>query len=226
MVQRKNTRKNTRKSQRKSQRRQAGGAWGFGAPIAPGLVNNFASTNVRLGGTLTPDCLAATKSDMMGFTGAKGLPGLSGGSRKQRGGRYGFVSADGAAAPGSPWLGGLAPMSRVACEASTPNPLNPRQMGGAAHLMGAPLMSQATAGGPVSTAGPDQAYYAPTAGYGNQSSTWVGSTGAPALIQTPFAASAMNPACVKTGGARRTRGKKTTGKKTTGKKTRRGVNRR
>jgi len=197
-----------RKNTRKSTRKQSGGAWGFGAPVAPGLVNNFASTNIRLGGTLTPDCLAAVKPDTMGFFGAKGLPGLSGGSRKQRGGRYGFVSADGGAAPGSPWLGGLAPTQSIACEASTPNPLNLRQLGGAAHLMGAPLMSQATAGGPVSTAGPDQAYYAPTAGYGNQASTWVGGTGAPSLIQNPYAAGGMNPACVKTGGARRAKSRK------------------
>jgi hypothetical protein len=196
-----------RKSQRKNTRKQQGGAWGFGPPVAAGHINNFASTNLRLGGTLTPDCLAAVKPDTMGFFGAKGLPGLSGGSRKQRGGRYGFVSADGAAAPGSPWLGGLAPMQSIACEARTPNPMN-KQLGGAAHLMGAPLMSQATAGGPVSTAGPDQAYYAPTAGYGNQASSWVGSTGAPSLIQNPYAAHAMNPACLKTGGARRTKSRK------------------
>jgi len=220
MVQRKRTRRGMRKSQHKSQRKsqhksmrkntrkQSGGAWGFGPPVAAGHINNFASTNLRLGGTLTPDCLAAVKPDTMGFFGGKGLPGLSGGSRKQRGGRYGFVSADGGAAPGSPWLGGLAPMQSIACEASTPNPLNPRQLGGAAPLMGAPLMSQATAGGPVSTAGPDQAYYAPTAGYGNQASTWVGSTGSPSLIQNPYAAHAMNPACVKTGGARRTKSRK------------------
>jgi hypothetical protein len=52
--------------------------------------------------------------------------------------------------------------------------------------------------------GIDSAFYrAPTAGYGNQASTWVSSSGSPSLLQTPYDARAMNPACLTTGGGRR-----------------------
>ncbi len=50
------------------------------------------------------------------------------------------------------------------------------------------------------------AYYAPTAGYGNTPSTWVSSTGTPSMLQTPYAAGAMVPACLKTGGGRKRSG--------------------
>jgi hypothetical protein len=43
-------------------------------------------------------------------------------------------------------------------------------------------------------------YYAPTAGYANQASTWKDSVGAPVQIQVPFAARSMNQACLSTGG--------------------------
>jgi len=43
-------------------------------------------------------------------------------------------------------------------------------------------------------------YSAQTAGYGNQPSTWVSSTGTPSLLQIPYDARALNPACLKTGG--------------------------
>jgi hypothetical protein len=52
------------------------------------------------------------------------------------------------------------------------------------------------------------AYYAPTAGYTNQPSSWVGSTGAPVLIQAPYEARSMNPACLTTGGGRKHGGKR------------------
>ena len=179
--------------------KQGGGAYQFGASITPGLINNYGQ-EVVAGKPLIPDCSAAPKPDTMGYSGGKGLPGMGGGrrTRRQSGGRYGFVSASGAAAAGPPSMGGLAPMSRIPCEAATPNPMNPRQMGGAAPppLVGASL------------GGDNQAYYAPTAGYGNQASTWVGSTGAPAMIQTPYEAKSMSPACLKTGGGRSRRSAK------------------
>jgi hypothetical protein len=43
-------------------------------------------------------------------------------------------------------------------------------------------------------------YSAATAGYGNQPSTWVSSSGTPSLLQTPYDARSLNPACLKTGG--------------------------
>jgi hypothetical protein len=50
-----------------------------------------------------------------------------------------------------------------------------------------------------SLGGDNLAYYAPTAGYSNDPSTWKDSVGAPVQIQTPFAARSMNPACLTTG---------------------------
>jgi len=175
--------------------KQAGGGYQFGPAITPGLINNYGQ-EVVAGKPLIPDCVAAAKPDTMGYSGPKGLPGLSGGrrTRRQSGGRYGFVSAEGAAVSGPPSMGGLAPMSKIPCEAATPNPLNPRQGGG-----GAPPLTG------MSLGGDNQAYYAPTAGYGNQASTWVGSTGSPSMIQTPYEAKSMNPACLKTGGGSRKR---------------------
>jgi hypothetical protein len=43
-------------------------------------------------------------------------------------------------------------------------------------------------------------YYAPTGGYANTASTWKDSVGAPVQIQVPYAARAMNQACLTTGG--------------------------
>jgi hypothetical protein len=44
-------------------------------------------------------------------------------------------------------------------------------------------------------------YYAPTGGYANTASTWKDSVGAPVQIQVPYAARAMNQACLTTGGS-------------------------
>ena len=178
---------------KKYSRKQRGGTYLFGAAITPGTVNNYGQ-EVIAGPKLIPDCLAAVKPDTMGFSGHKGLPGMGGGgkrrrSRKQSGGRYGFVSAAGAPPAGGPALGGPAPMQAIGLERAVANPYNPQAGGGA--LTGAPV------------GGDNQAYFAPTAGYGNQASSWVGSTGSPAMVQIPYEARAMNPACLKTGGGRR-----------------------
>ena len=189
----------------------------FGASITPGTVNNYGQEVVH-GPKLIPDCVAAVKPDVMGFSGFKGLPGMAGGAKrrrgsrrahKQRGGGYGFLSADGAPA-GAVWAGGLAPMSKIPSETANiiRNPFNP-QMGGALALTGAPV------------GGDNQAYHAPTAGYSNGASAWVGSTGSPALVQTPYDARAMNPACLKTGGGRRTKRTKRTKRAKRAKRTKR-----
>jgi hypothetical protein len=73
---------------------------------------------------------------------------------------------------------------RIPCEAAVHNPLNPVQMGG--------------------VGGIDSAFYAaPTAGYTNTPSSWVGSTGSPSLLQTPYEARTTPPVCFKTGGGRK-----------------------
>lgn len=195
--------KHTRTRRHKS-KKQHGAGYGMGSQLAFGTVNNYAQEIVSTGKALCPDCLAAPKSDTLGFTGPKGLPGLSGGSRRNRrnqnllqyGGRYGFDLSAPVAPSAGPGLGGIPPVQKIACESSatTANPLNRVQTGGV---------------GGVDSA----AYYAPTAGYANQASTFKDSVGGPVMIQLPYGAQSMNPACLKTGGGRRRGRKGTRGRK-------------
>jgi len=106
-----------------------------------------------------------------------------------RGGRYSFdLGSASTIAAGTPWGTGIPQVMSIPCESARSNPLN-LQAGG--------------------VGGIDSALYtAPTAGYMNTPSTWVASTGAPVQIQTPYAAGTLNPACMKTGGARRRKAKK------------------
>lgn len=176
------TRHAKRKVARKNTRKQRGGGLGqsysFGAPIVSGLGNSAEVVPMS-------SCMGAARPGAISFpTTGLGLPGLSGGARRrsrrsQRGGRYSFdLSAP--VAGGTPWGSGIPPVMRIPCEAST------------AIMRGG--------------AGPDNVgYFAPTAGYSNGASTWVGSTGAPSMVQTPYDARAMNPACTKTGGGRKRR---------------------
>ena len=112
-----------------------------------------------------------------------GLPGMVGG-------RYSFDLTS-QVAPSTPFLGGIPPVMKIPCESAstTQNPLNLR--GGGA--MGAP----GGMGSPF--------YTAPTAGYGNNPSAWTASTGAPVMLQIPYEARTMNPACLTTGGGRKSR---------------------
>jgi hypothetical protein len=184
MVKRRNTRRN---------RKTSGGGWGFtGAASVPGQVNN------PLVYSGIGDCRATQPPGFVTPGRAVGLPGMYGGSRrnrKQNGGRYGFNMADMASvAPnGSAWWAGTyPPVQRLACEGSTPNPMNP---GPHTPSTQPPLQR----GGALSLGGDNLAYYAPTAGYSNDPSTWKDSVGAPVQIQTPFNARSMNPACLTTG---------------------------
>jgi hypothetical protein len=161
----------------------------------------------------------------------KGLPGMSGGKRtrkgmrkqrtrkqrggstaatSQRGGRYGFAPEMDPNAHGQAWwAGSYAPIQRIGCEGGSFNPLNPTHTpssapAGAAspnYWMakgGAQTMAPATYGvGNVDS----MYYYAPTGGYANTASTWKDSVGAPVQIQVPYAARAMNQACLTTGGS-------------------------
>jgi hypothetical protein len=152
----------------------------------------------------------------------KGLPGMSGGAktrkgmrknksrkqRNQRGGRYGFAPEMDPNASGQAWwAGSYAPIQRIGCEGGSFNPLNPTHTGssappGAANpnywmAKGGAQMAPATYGvGNVDS----MYYYAPTGGYANNASTWKDSVGAPVQIQVPYAARAMNQACLTTGG--------------------------
>lgn len=135
-----------------------------------------------------------------------GLPGMGGGGRRrrgtrgrkgkkqgtrrrrQKGGRYSFDLSTSSTFGGTPWGSGIPQVMSIPCESARSNPLN-LQAGG--------------------VGGIDSAFYvAPTAGYTNNPSTWVGAAGAPVQIQTPYDAGAMNQACLKTGGGRRKRATK------------------
>ena len=150
-------------------------------------------TGVDTGLSFKPDssCMASMRpGTIVGGVGAGGLPGMGGGRRrtrgKQRGGRYSFdLGASSLIGAGPPWGAGIPQVMSIPCESARHNPLN-LQSGG--------------------VGGVDSAFYvAPTAGYTNNPSSWLASTGAPVQIQTPYAAGAMNPACLKTGGSRRRR---------------------
>ena len=175
-------------------RRLRGGGLGhsytFGAPIVP---------NLDAGQTVVPQssCMAEVRPGYISNPPAgAGLPGMGGGGRRrgkkrgrktQRGGRYSFDLSTSATFGGTPGTSGIPQVVSIPCEAARHNPLN--QHGG--------------------VGGVDSAFYsAPTAGYTNMPSTWVGATGTPSLLQTPYDARTLNPACLKTGGGRRRRGSK------------------
>jgi hypothetical protein len=147
-------------------------------------------------------CMAAMRPGTIGApVGNGGLPGMGGGGRRrrgtrgrkgkgkkgsrrrQKGGRYSFDLSASPIVGGTPWGTGIPQVMSIPCESARSNPLN-LQAGG--------------------VGGIDSAFYvAPTAGYTNNPSTWVGAAGAPVQIQTPYDAGAMNQACLKTGGGKR-----------------------
>jgi len=188
--------------------RQKGAGYTFGQAVAPETPY---AQEVIGGPKLTPDCLAATRPGLVGpISGTGGLPGFAGGSRQNlgsegiaqalgspvmKGGRYmvdvgqGPINGIGSAGPSS----GMAVISRIGCEGGLVNTSPPGALANPTPLR--------QAGG---VGGVDSAFYtAPTAGYGNKPSDFVDSVGAPVLIQQPYDARIMNPACLKTGGRMR-----------------------
>lgn len=204
---------------RKGNKTKRGGGWGFtgssSIPGTPGTVSNpvvFSAIG---------DCRATEPGYQIptsSYGRFQGLPGMNGGGwksrkarkqRKQKGGRYTFdlqatqdVAPNGAAW----WAGTYPPVQRIACEGSTPNPLNPGPHTPSTQPTPVAAPPRPWAGGGVApgTVGVGNVdsmyYYAPTAGYDNKPSTWVDSVGAPVQLQIPYAARAMNQACLTTGG--------------------------
>ena len=202
-------------------RRHRGGGLGQGyafnpTPLVTGVDTGLSFKEVS-------SCMAADRPGMLSNyapAGVGGLPGMGGGgrrrrrgtrgrkgkrgSRRQRGGRYSFDLTASPIPGGTPWGNGIPQVISIPCESARSNPLN-LQAGG--------------------VGGIDSAFYvAPTAGYTNNPSTWVGAAGAPVQIQTPYDAGTMNPACLKTGGGRKrrrgTRGRRTRRKSATKRKIR------
>ena len=175
-----------KKLKRSMTRKRGGGlgnTYGFGANISPGAPIGNAQEVVPMS-----SCLATPRFGEISYpTTGLGLPGMSGGrrrSRRQRGGRYSFDLSQPVPGAAAPWAGGIPPVMKIPCESAltTANPLN--QRGG--------------------VGGVDSAFYAaPTAGYTNVPSSWVGSTGTPSLLQTPYDARSTPPVCMKTGGGRK-----------------------
>ena len=178
-------------------RRHRGGGLGNGyafnpTPLVPGVDTGLSFKEVS-------SCMAEVRpGTLSGYApaGTGGLPGMGGGGRRkrrgtrgrrtrgQKGGRYSFdLGSSSSFIGGTPWGTGIPQVMSIPCESARSNPLNLQQGG---------------------VGGVDSAYYvAPTAGYTNNPSTWVGAAGAPVQIQTPYDARSMNQACLKTGGGRR-----------------------
>lgn len=215
----KRSRKSHRK-QRKTRKSMKGGGWGFtGAASIPGTPGTVSNPQVF---TAIGDCRATEPGYWIPQSsyGAyeKGLPGMNGGkrrrtNRKQRGGRYTFdlspPSVSGVAPNAAAWWAGTyPPVQRIACEGSTPNPLNPGPHTpstqplpvASSNLHLNPQSGGGTSPGTVGVGNVDSMYYyAPTAGYDNKPSTWVDSVGAPVQLQIPYAARELNPSCITTG---------------------------
>lgn len=181
-----------RKGGRKHRKTLRGGGLGQGYTFAPALIGGVDNGP---GAAPYSSCMAEVRPGTIPMpTTGLGLPGMSlkggkrsGGRRRktQRGGRYGFDLSQ--PLGGTPYTGGIPQVMKIPCESSstTSNRLN--QHGGAPGGVGSPFM------------------IAPTAGYTNNASTWTSSVGAPVLLQTPYDARSMNPACLKTGGGRKRR---------------------
>jgi len=173
-------------------RRQRGGAgpWTGAYTVGPPLtVGSYAQEIIP-----TTGCDAAQPPGFVNVV-PRGLPGVGGSrrrlrrtkGRRQRGGRYTFDLQAGAIGNG-PFSAG-AQVSSIPCEGGMYN------TGPSANLPN-PVPMTGGAGPYAST--DNASYYAPTAGYANQTSSWVGSAGAPSLLQIPYDARSMNPACLKT----------------------------
>ncbi len=191
-----------------------GGGWGFtGASSIPGVPGTVSNPQVFTG---IGDCRATEPGYWIPQssygTYQKGLPGMNGGRRRrQRGGRYTFDLTPPSVAGVAPnaatwWAGTYPPVQRIACEGSTPNPLNPGPHTPSTQptpVASANLHLNPQSGGGSNTVGVGNVdsmyYYGPTAGYDNKPSTWVDSVGAPVQLQIPFAARQLNPSCVTTG---------------------------
>jgi len=191
-----------RKSRKSYKRKHSGGgssAYTFGQAVAPGAP--YASQVVPVSA-----CQAVARpGEIMGYSppGRGGLPGFGGGgsrrrskrTRRQRSIRGGGWTVNTAAPLGGPNV--LVDNTRIRpCTFGGGRRSSKKQRGGAS-LLGSPDLA---------------AYQAPNAGYTNNPSPWVSSSGAPVLLQQPYAASAMNPACIKTAGGgkkRQTKRRKT-----------------
>jgi hypothetical protein len=223
--------------QSKCKRNQAGGALGGNVLFSPSP--NAAIVNNDLAWKTGSSCMAATRPGFLegGYTGAKGLPGMSGGKRRklrkgkkthrkaQRGGAssYGMAEYDGTVT-GSPGNSGLGPIVKGSCDtnyAAVP----PSGATGGLNMRGSslwdgPVLPKGQMGGgtmspaPVTwpnhgaaSGSPSEMF--PTARFtDNREPPIVTAAGTNLMVHTPLNYPEMNPACLKTGGGRSKKSKK------------------
>ena len=210
--------KTSRKSRCK--RNQAGGGLGGVVQFSPGspLINNDLSWKAG------SSCLAEQRFGFLpnGYTGPKGLPGMSGGRRLesarkntkrsrrvQKGGRYSMGEFDGVGM-GTPYTSGLAPTVPLAGDCSRTS-IPDSGAAGSLNVRGGPLWDGPVGakgmigGGSPTSASPSE--IVPTARYSDLADPAgiTTSAGTKLMIHTPLNAAQMNPACLKTGGARKRR---------------------
>jgi hypothetical protein len=184
-------------------------------PDTMGVGGTVAQPNVVMSmpGVPTPGAAQMPKMPIAELSRSADAANLA--APKQAGGRYGFFPGMGPLNPVNGVGTTPAPFGRIPCETGTYNPLNP-DPNGIQTMSTAPLtppyVSGRLAGGaagfssanfPTVQVGQADSmrYYAPNAGYTNQFMTFRAPSPVPGLtIQTPYAASAFNQACIKTGG--------------------------
>jgi hypothetical protein len=220
--------------QSKCKRNQAGGALGGNILFSPSP--NAAIVNNDLAWKTGSSCVAATRPGFLegGYTGAKGLPGMSGGKRRklrrgkktqrkaQRGGAssYGMAAYDGTVA-GSPGNSGLGPIVKGGCDtnyAAIPPSgasgiLNTRD----SSLWAGPVLPKGQMGGGTMSPAPvtwpnhgaasgSPSEMVPNARYTDNAVAGIDTAaGTKLMVHTPLNYPEMNPACLKTGGGRKSK---------------------
>jgi hypothetical protein len=195
-------------------RRKNGGGWGAGPDsVSPGYLVTHQYDGPG------KDCAGAPmRPGYMDMYSKEGLPGFQGGKRsgKQRskrmqGGRYEVIpgaylpaNAIGASSPGF--------VASLPCEASR-TPVPPMQGGKRRKmqggLQGAPFESSGSSMNFPQVhvgAADSMRYEAPNAGYANDFTTFRTGAVPGFTVQTPYNASSMNQACLKTGGSHQMHG--------------------
>lgn len=218
----------------KCKRNQRGGGLGSTYGLTAGSWGGDGTVANPVAWTRASSCLAETRPGFMpdGYTGPKGLPGMSGGRRKgrkqskkarkgrrgtrklraQSGGRYGFDGSD-LSGMGTPWGSARAAVEPVPCEASR-SAIPDSGAAGVLNKVGGPLWDGPVPGrgqmggaNPAIASAADSAVYeAPTAGYThlrNGGDSFQTAAGTYEMINVPENARVMSQACLKTGGGRK-----------------------
>jgi hypothetical protein len=186
------TKKTRRHRMRKMRGGGAGSGWTGGASI--GGVALGSQINERYDA-----CLSADRPGQIAFSQAAGLPGMKGGA-------YTNNLSNG--------IAGFAQIDRDPSHCA-PNHMNLMNTG---KIQGGGAAVGPGGGSILASASPILEEY--NANYTTAPSQWVGSTGAPVLLNQPLNGQMWSKACTQTGGRRRGRAKKGKGKKSKSRKTR------